>query len=161
MCIRDRKKGLKTGMYYLRTQAASAAIQFTIDQKVADQATENVADISNLKRPTYMASSASYAASDFVPAAVAANVNIPSLDSSSEASREASPAPASSHSLTKGIAELKVQESKVEVPEVPISKKEEKTAPIPDAEETEFDIYNSKVIACAIDNPEACEMCSG
>ena len=27
------KKGLKTGMYYLRTQAASSAIQFTIDKK--------------------------------------------------------------------------------------------------------------------------------
>nr|3S8A_A Chain A, Ribonucleoside-diphosphate reductase large chain 1 [Saccharomyces cerevisiae S288C]3S8C_A Chain A, Ribonucleoside-diphosphate reductase large chain 1 [Saccharomyces cerevisiae S288C] len=156
------KKGLKTGMYYLRTQAASAAIQFTIDQKIADQATENVADISNLKRPSYMPSSASYAASDFVPAAVTANATIPSLDSSSEASREASPAPTGSHSLTKGMAELNVQESKVEVPEVPApTKNEEKAAPIVDDEETEFDIYNSKVIACAIDNPEACEMCSG
>ena len=48
------KKGLKTGMYYLRTQAASAAIQFTIDQKVAAQAMSKVADISNLKRPTYV-----------------------------------------------------------------------------------------------------------
>ncbi|QID79165.1 ribonucleotide-diphosphate reductase subunit rnr1 [Saccharomyces pastorianus] len=156
------KKGLKTGMYYLRTQAASAAIQFTIDQKIADQATENVADISNLKRPSYMPSSASYAASDFVPAAVTANATIPSLDSSSEASREASPAPTGSHSLTKGMAELNVQESKVAVPEVPApTKNEEKAAPIVDDEETEFDIYNSKVIACAIDNPEACEMCSG
>ncbi|AJV35648.1 Rnr1p [Saccharomyces cerevisiae YJM451] len=156
------KKGLKTGMYYLRTQAASAAIQFTIDQKIADQATENVADISNLKRPSYMPSSASYAASDFVPAAVTANATIPSLDSSSEASREASPAPTGSHSLTKGMAELNVQESKVEVPEVPApTKNEEKAAAIVDDEETEFDIYNSKVIACAIDNPEACEMCSG
>ncbi|CAD6621331.1 XXYS1_4_G0004270.mRNA.1.CDS.1 [Saccharomyces cerevisiae] len=156
------KKGLKTGMYYLRTQAASAAIQFTIDQKIADQATENVADISNLKRPTYMPSSASYAASDFVPAAVTANATIPSLDSSSEASREASPAPTGSHSLTKGMAELNVQKSKVEVPEVPApTKNEENAAPIVDDEETEFDIYNSKVIACAIDNPEACEMCSG
>ncbi|GME69490.1 unnamed protein product [[Candida] boidinii] len=28
-------------------------------------------------------------------------------------------------------------------------------------DETDMDIYNSKVIACAIDNPEACTMCSG
>ena len=27
------KKGLKTGMYYLRTRAASSAIQFTVDQE--------------------------------------------------------------------------------------------------------------------------------
>lgn len=26
------KKGLKTGMYYLRTKAAASAIQFTVDQ---------------------------------------------------------------------------------------------------------------------------------
>ncbi|CCK69530.1 ribonucleotide-diphosphate reductase subunit RNR3 KNAG_0C04280 [Huiozyma naganishii CBS 8797] len=48
------KKGLKTGMYYLRTQAASAAIQFTIDQKVADRAATMVADLANLKRPRYV-----------------------------------------------------------------------------------------------------------
>ena len=27
------KKGLKTGMYYLRTQAATQAVQFTIEKK--------------------------------------------------------------------------------------------------------------------------------
>lgn len=54
------KKGLKTGMYYLRTQAASAAIQFTIDQNVAAQAMNKVADISNLKRPVYVPQGTSY-----------------------------------------------------------------------------------------------------
>ncbi|KAK5780171.1 ribonucleotide-diphosphate reductase subunit RNR3 PWA37_001445 [Arxiozyma heterogenica] len=54
------KKGLKTGMYYLRTQAASAAIQFTIDQKVAAQAMNKVADISNLNRPVYVPQGTSY-----------------------------------------------------------------------------------------------------
>ncbi|GME79236.1 unnamed protein product [[Candida] boidinii] len=39
----------------------------------------------------------------------------------------------------------------------------ETTADATDAttDETDMDIYNSKVIACAIDNPEACTMCSG
>lgn len=32
------KKGLKTGMYYLRTRPAANAIQFTVDQKVLNQA---------------------------------------------------------------------------------------------------------------------------
>lgn len=31
------KKGLKTGMYYLRTRAAASAIQFTIDKKMQDE----------------------------------------------------------------------------------------------------------------------------
>ena len=30
------KKGLKTGMYYLRTQAAAQAVQFTVDKAVAE-----------------------------------------------------------------------------------------------------------------------------
>lgn len=65
----------KTGMYYLRTQAASAAIQFTIDQKIADQATENVADISNLKRPHICLPVQATLPAISVPAAVTANGN--------------------------------------------------------------------------------------
>jgi ribonucleoside-diphosphate reductase alpha chain len=30
------KKGLKTGMYYLRTQAASAAVRFTIEKQAGE-----------------------------------------------------------------------------------------------------------------------------
>jgi len=40
------KKGLKTGMYYLRTKAAAAAIQFTVDKtKIKEQAEKNQADM--------------------------------------------------------------------------------------------------------------------
>merc|ERR1712061_850929 len=35
------KLGLKTGMYYLRTKAASAAIQFTVDKKKLKDVTNN------------------------------------------------------------------------------------------------------------------------
>ena len=39
------KKGLKTGMYYLRTKAAVDAIQFTVEQKKAeDQTVSGLAD---------------------------------------------------------------------------------------------------------------------
>jgi ribonucleoside-diphosphate reductase alpha chain len=31
------KKGLKTGMYYLRTKAATDAIKFTVDKTVTEQ----------------------------------------------------------------------------------------------------------------------------
>ncbi|CAL9735785.1 ribonucleoside-diphosphate reductase large chain 2 [Monosporozyma servazzii] len=54
------KKGLKTGMYYLRTQAASAAIQFTIDSKVAAEAMNKIADVDNLKRPAYVPTGTKY-----------------------------------------------------------------------------------------------------
>ena len=37
------KKGLKTGMYYLRTRPAAQAIQFTVDQSVLDSAKQQTA----------------------------------------------------------------------------------------------------------------------
>ncbi|MDP6869452.1 MAG: ribonucleoside-diphosphate reductase subunit alpha [Candidatus Poseidoniaceae archaeon] len=37
------RKGLKTGMYYLRTKAATDAIQFTVEQKVNDETVEGLA----------------------------------------------------------------------------------------------------------------------
>ena len=37
------KKGLKTGMYYLRTKAATDAIKFTVDKKALEN-TPNSAD---------------------------------------------------------------------------------------------------------------------
>jgi ribonucleoside-diphosphate reductase subunit M1 len=38
------KKGLKTGMYYLRTRPAAQAIQFTVDQSVLDSAKQQTAN---------------------------------------------------------------------------------------------------------------------
>ena len=38
------KKGLKTGMYYLRTKAAADAIQFTVEQKAKDETVEGLAN---------------------------------------------------------------------------------------------------------------------
>lgn len=46
------KLGLKTGMYYLRTMAASAPIQFTVDQEQLKVADKNIARLgSSKKRP--------------------------------------------------------------------------------------------------------------
>lgn len=47
------KMGLKTGMYYLRTTAASAPIQFTVDQEALNVVDTNVAkQLSQIKRRT-------------------------------------------------------------------------------------------------------------
>lgn len=43
------KKGLKTGMYYLRSQAATAAIKFTLDKSSFDQKVEKVQEADLLK----------------------------------------------------------------------------------------------------------------
>lgn len=44
------KLGLKTGMYYLRTMAASAPIQFTVDQEQLKVADTNVARVNGVKK---------------------------------------------------------------------------------------------------------------
>jgi len=38
------KKGLKTGMYYLRSQAAADAIKFTVDKQMLEEETKKLAD---------------------------------------------------------------------------------------------------------------------
>lgn len=146
------KKGLKTGMYYLRTQAASAAIQFTIDKSVASQAANSIAQLDNLQRPTY------------VPRKM--NFSEGAAKSQKEESRkeyrDSSPSPSVESSLANSVASLKIEESKPVTPATtaPSEVTDEKESSELSKQE-EFDIYNSKAIACAIDNPGACEMCSG
>lgn len=169
------KKGLKTGMYYLRTQAASAAIQFTIDQKVAAQAMNKVADLTNLNRPTYVPSPAIYENPESPVSNDWVKPDHPPVPLASNECEEKVKEPNETVSKTRSISPASSDESaKIEerIASTPVSvisetKTNEKiTSNIPadagvDAEETEYDIYNSKVIACAIDKPEACEMCSG
>ncbi|CUM63481.1 uncharacterized protein PRCAT00001057001 [Priceomyces carsonii] len=121
------KKGLKTGMYYLRTQGAAAAIQFTVDKTSVGEAGKTVAILEKLNQRKYIARSSSQSEND------------------SASTKSASTEPSS---LENSVAELKISEPKDEEKEEP-------------SENTESDIYSSKVIACAINNPEACTMCSG
>lgn len=150
------KKGLKTGMYYLRTQAASAAIQFTIDKKIAEQAGNTVADLRKLNRKTYLSRDRSG--------------NTAASSSSADNSYVKSPSTEPT-SLENSVADLRITEKEKEKEKEVEPKKdeeqekdgEEKEAGVDNRtiEEIENDIYSAKVIACAIDNPESCTMCSG
>lgn len=137
------KKGLKTGMYYLRTQAASAAIQFTIDQDVADQAATHVASTAELNRPVYIPTGTKF--SDKEAATAAAET----LDND----KEASPVPSEPSSVSSGMSNMKLEDgARVAVPTENIKE---------DSGDKKCDIYNEKVIACSAPTPEACESCSG
>ena len=46
------KKGLKTGMYYLRTRPAAQAIQFTVDQSVLNSAKQQTANANTARAAT-------------------------------------------------------------------------------------------------------------
>lgn len=116
------QKGLKTGMYYLRTQAASAPIQFTVDQKALQVAEAQVKAI-EIKRPSYVPRTQ-------IEEVVERLADLTSSESGSETIIE---------------TETKVT---VEVASA-------------DSKPKEVDIFSDKVIACSINNPDACEMCSG
>lgn len=128
------QKGLKTGMYYLRTQAASAPIQFTVDQEAL-----KVSDTSearhNLVRKQYRQLS----------------------------SKSPSPIGTPTSPTAKTVDELSKNLSAVQVSakaNVDADADADKENAVP-TEKSELDIYNEKVLACSINNPGACEMCSG
>ncbi|KND96031.2 hypothetical protein QG37_07656 [Candidozyma auris] len=131
------KKGLKTGMYYLRTQAAAAAIQFTIDKNAVGEAGKTVALLEKLNQRKYL------------PKRLTGESQTPSPNVTSVSEENARAVSTEPSSLENSVAELHIGEKAEE------KKGEEKQ----DGEES--DIYSSQVIACAINNPESCTMCSG
>lgn len=130
------KKGLKTGMYYLRTQAAAAAIQFTVDQNSVTAAGKSIAALEKLNQRKYLVRGSSRSGS--------ASPNVSGVSEEDAPSQSTAPT-----SLENSVAELK------------LSDEAESTAASGAGEESEGDIFSSKVIACAINNPESCTMCSG
>jgi len=120
-------------MYYLRTMAASAPIQFTVDQ--ASLAAD--ADVKSVKkRPARP-----------IPAPMmepkpSENGTITSEEDSDDAHVEklavVGPEPKPSPKKANGVSKKKREEM----------------------DEVEKSIYDEAVIACSIENPEACEMCS-
>lgn len=134
------KKGLKTGMYYLRTQAAAAAIQFTIDKNSVGEAGKTVAMMEKLNQRKYL------------PKRLEASSATPSPNVTSVSEENARAVSTEPSLLENLVAELQIQEKATE------GEKSEGTAK--EGEEGS-DIYSSQVIACAINNPESCTMCSG
>jgi ribonucleoside-diphosphate reductase subunit M1 len=115
-------------MYYLRTMAASAPIQFTVDQAALQQVDTNVATKPVKKR-----------AARPVPAPMMEE-KIPRNGSEESSADEL-------------VEKLTVVGDTVASPKKVSRKREE-------MDDTERGIYDEKVIACSIENPEACAMCS-
>jgi ribonucleoside-diphosphate reductase subunit M1 len=129
------KMGLKTGMYYLRTMAASAPIQFTVDQEQLKVEDTNVARANAAyKKRAVGAAGSAYSA---VPRSSSSEDAIPT------ASAESPRTPAPTAPIV-----------------VPIVQSEEPTEPETEGK-SEEDIFSDKVLQCSIENKEACVMCQG
>lgn len=173
------KLGLKTGMYYLRTMAASAPIQFTVDQEKLKVVDTNVARNPAKKRGIAGAGSPAIQSPTPQPmydskqpqnSAVANGVPTPSTTPPLEAETKSTPkkelpmrAPPFTADLPEGSSpKLVAADSNVGTPDEEIKRtvnQDEDAAD--DSKDREGDIYADAVLACSIDNPEACIMCSG
>ncbi|KAG8934108.1 ribonucleotide-diphosphate reductase subunit rnr1 [Tulasnella sp. 418] len=164
------KKGLKTGMYYLRTRPAAQAIQFTVDQSVLKQAASQsaAAEASPAARaapttaaPTSYANGSSTAAS--IPPAngntSTGTVQSPAPSSSAPSTPSATTAatsipesstPTTASSSTSGAPKTKAEEAAENDPEFAAALERQKQRELEEAK-----------LMCSIENKEACLMCSG
>lgn len=141
------KKGLKTGMYYLRTRPAAQAIQFTVDQSVLKEvkkqnSTSNGRPAVNKSAsiPTPTSSSSPFRAPS-TPATPS-----PSGPSSSEVSSSTAPAAA----LASLSLDEKTKKAAEEDPEFAAALQRQKERELAEAK-----------LQCSLENKEACLMCSG
>ncbi|KKA18020.1 Ribonucleoside-diphosphate reductase [Rasamsonia emersonii CBS 393.64] len=159
------KMGLKTGMYYLRTMAASAPIQFTVDQEQLKVADTNVARTSNLaakRRP--LGSGASYNSSySAVPRPMydqkQSNAPVPAVNGTADPFRPVSATTTKSSSPDS--PRVLATDPGTSPPRDEQLKGGQEEDAEENSEEREHDIYAQKVLQCSIENKEACLMCSG
>ncbi|KAJ6504623.1 ribonucleotide reductase alpha subunit [Mycena vitilis] len=168
------KRGLKTGMYYLRTQPAAAAIQFTVDQKVLNDVKVQNANAATAKAALKAAGTPVPAVSA-VPTLVRSSTT--SSSSSASSSREQSPAtPPKSREPSVSIKQESVSPEPLRFTPAPAAKAPEADAEAdamlakmaeedPDFAEAlkklkERELAEAQMY-CALENKDECLMCSG
>jgi len=179
------KLGLKTGMYYLRTMAASAPIQFTVDQEKLKVVDTNVARMPGKKRGGMNASVQSPTITGAPPPmyktnvpAAPADVPTPSITPPPVLESLVQPPSSATKKNVLDIPTFKADQPEADSPKViavdaspsglpddeltEASLKTKQTEDkAKDSENREGDIYAEAVLACSIENPESCLMCSG
>ncbi|GAA5912971.1 ribonucleoside-diphosphate reductase large subunit [Sporobolomyces salmoneus] len=137
------KKGLKTGMYYLRTRAAVGAIKFTVDQ-----ATLNSAKAANAKPIVPAAAPVAIATSPKVNGAGIRNITngVSRTSISSPAPIKPTPAPVSVLEPPK-VEKTEGDDEEISYEEA-VRRREER------------ELEEAKLL-CSLENKEACLMCSG
>jgi ribonucleoside-diphosphate reductase subunit M1 len=164
-------------MYYLRTMAASAPIQFTVDQEALQVTDTNVARAlpKTRKQPGFQNGTTSPAPSPAPRPMYATGAPNGAADVPTPV---ATPPPVAEHRAGPVENALASKPFKADVEEgdspkimaaEPVSKPDEevlsKETQDEDAEDgtkgRDGDIYADAVLACSIENPESCVMCSG
>ncbi|KAK1223145.1 ribonucleotide-diphosphate reductase subunit rnr1 [Marasmius sp. AFHP31] len=155
------KKGLKTGMYYLRTRPAAQAIQFTVDQSVLKVAkaqqgkagTEKQPSTVTVSTPTTTTASpavASVSASSSASSVAVAPSSSGGLPTPTPSTPEKSPVAAATDSLDALSLDEKTRKAAEADPEFAAALQRQKARELEEAK-----------LMCSIENKEACVMCSG
>jgi ribonucleoside-diphosphate reductase subunit M1 len=180
------KLGLKTGMYYLRTMAASAPIQFTVDQEALKVADTNVARTLGARKRAVQASNFSSSPSAAAPRPMymaktpngtgnPSSNGVPTPAATPPATQEGKPLATSKESalaskpfkadVEEGDSPKLVHSDPAKnvpqdeaLPEAATKQEEDKED---ESKARDGDIYADAVLACSIENKEACVMCSG
>lgn len=150
------KKGLKTGMYYLRTRPAAQAIQFTVDQTALKAASKSSAPTTPLAPTPVAATPREYP----TPKSTPGPSPPPSTEKTSAAGRpiEEPSSPTRSH-IASPEPEQKVQTEETEPKEGgPSNVDPEYAAALQRQKDRE--LAEAKLM-CSLENKEACLMCSG
>ncbi|KAK5006639.1 hypothetical protein LTR28_006248 [Elasticomyces elasticus] len=182
------KLGLKTGMYYLRTMAASAPIQFTVDQEKLKVVDTNVARAGGTKKRSIQGGFAMSTPSAVprpmyeskTPNNSTAPNGVPTPSSTPPPQSEIKRASTTPNKLPQAVPAFPADADEGESPrvlaidgvdgtpvedELPepavsgVGKQEEDKEDV--SQDREGDIYAEAVLACSIENPESCVMCSG
>jgi len=149
------KRGLKTGIYYLRTRPSANAIQFTIDAGTSKRefALFILRFVLTIPEVKDNAAAAKIANAPVAPAAPSAESLVAPLKQVSIATTaSAAPVPSPSVSISKSAATASRPESPGPSEEEEISYEEAKRRADERAE---------AALQCSIDNKDACMMCSG
>lgn len=139
------KKGLKTGMYYLRTRPAAQAIQFTIDQSVLKEVKKQ----NNAKNDLTASKSNGILTPTSSPSPFQAPPTPSTPSSSAPASSEAVVA-APTDALASLSLDEKTKKAAEEDPEFAAALLRQKERELADAQ-----------LQCSLENKDACLMCSG
>jgi ribonucleoside-diphosphate reductase subunit M1 len=172
------KAGLKTGMYYLRTMAASAPIQFTVDQEALKVADTNIARAlpKVRKQPGFQPEAIRHSpvtASQTPSSAPRPMYATKATNGETEENGVPTPQPVTENrnalatkpfkaDVEEGESPKMVAADAVPKPDEEVSKKDNQEEDSKDdSEARDGDIYADAALACSIENPESCVMCSG
>jgi ribonucleoside-diphosphate reductase subunit M1 len=144
------KKGLKTGMYYLRTRPAAQAIQFTVDASYLNSAKKAQQEAKTPKKPQPSSSPVPNISPSPVVAKVSTPTPItPALDTTAPSPTSAVTTP-SETTVPTVATDNTTSDGKGFDPEYAEALKRQK----------EKELEQEKLL-CSLENKEACVMCSG